>query len=266
MPIIEQGFNYPGENNKICPLTGEEPSFEHFGCYYTNCSDVSPDKWNTLYGQKYRCELERNQIEGEHKREVRAAQVLNNIYNSLEQARRINLDQFFHYCNDIDCDMVKNRQEYTKELRICPYHEPEDKILVYIFEDDKVVEISIVDNIFSFMASRFNALRSQNPKGAFNCCVIPGELAGAVNVRLHLQYKMDVSAILKYDNPVYLKSRVLNKYVGAAYGLTWYDFKKIHESHLEITEIVNYENIIYLKPELDEIILREKYVKEKNSN
>jgi len=34
-------------------------------------------------------------------------------------------------------------------------------------------------------------------------------------------------------------------------------FKRVRDKHLEMTEIVNFDNIIYIKQELDEIVRRE---------
>ena len=248
---------------KICPLTGEPPSGRFIECYLSDCKRVGPNTCGTLYGKEYRCDAEKNMIKYEHDKEIKKAMEKERFQDSLIRARKTDINQFFHYCNTIDRNMIKRRQEYKENMSINPYHQPEDKCLVYLFEGEKVVEISCVDNLFSFMSSRFERLRSSDPAGAICVCDVPGYLSDAINVRLRLLHNMDVSGVLYYDNPVYIKSRALTKYISTVYGMTWYEFKKLHERHLEITEIVNFDNIIYIKQELDDIIQRERYVKKK---
>lgn len=70
-------------------------------------------------------------------------------------------------------------------------------------------------------------------------------------------HNMDVKSLIHYNNPVYVQSTAIGKYIDAMYGWDWVSFKKAMARHLEMTEIVNYGNIIYIKQELDEIIRRE---------
>ena len=48
---------------------------------------------------------------------------------------------------------------------------------------------------------------------AINICAVPASIAEAVNVRVRLIRNMDVTSILHHDNPVYIKSRGIAKYV-----------------------------------------------------
>ena len=49
----------------------------------------------------------------------------------------------------------------------------------------------------------------------------------------------------------------MGKYIEAAYGWDWLEFKKIRARHLKMTEIFSGGKAIYIKQELDEIIRRE---------
>lgn len=255
------GYFYTSDdgNDKmdICPLTGgiKPPENE---CIYYDCKNVNPEKLSFLYGYKYRCKLEKKQIERWHEKLVKAEETYRKLNDSLEQSRSINIDKFYAYCNELDKKMIENRQVYSFDMLLCPYHDPNDRFLVYLFEDDEVTEISVTDNIMAYMGKRYTWLKNDKVKCEMSCSTIPALLSEAINVRMHLNHKMDVKAILHIDNPVYIKDSGLNKYIDAAYGLTWHEFKKIKDKHLEITEIVNYDKIIYVKQELDVIIRREK--------
>ena len=244
---------------KICPLTGGRviPEHHEWDCLVYDCSDVDPEKWSILHGHRYRCEAERVQIEKWHEGRLKAAETYKRLSNSLESSRKINIDEFYEYCNNLDKEMIESRQQYSENMVVNPYHEPGDKCLIYMFEDDEVVEISVVENLFSYLGTRFDRLRSETVKCEMSSCAVPGYMAEAINVRLHLEHKMDVKSILHNDNPVYIKARNMGKYIEAAYGWDWLEFKKVRDRHLEMTEIVNYDNIIYIKQELDEIIRRE---------
>ena len=247
----------------ICPLTNK-PITPNEWCYYGDydCSDVKVDRYAGYVGEQgYRCDVERIELTKKYNKERENTE----FNNSIIMARNIDLDHFFYFCNKLDDAMIKNRQEYTMDLKICPFHTPEQRILVYLFEGDEINEISAVDNIFSFLAKNFDILKNQVPKGYVSLCAVPAELAEAISVCLNLKYKKDTKNILKYENPIYIKSRILAKYINAVYGLKWQEFDKIRRKHLEITEIVNFDNILYLKPELDQIIQREIYTKEQET-
>ncbi len=252
---MEAMFDQQDYESKICPLSGEEIGPECYfpECRFNNCSNVSKSTAYYIYGHIYHCDYEKRVIEDWHERQMKAAELYKRMNLSLETARTINIDDFFSYCDSLDKEMVNNRQTYNRDMMINPYHDPDEKCLIYIFENDEINEISVVDNPFVFLGSRFDRIKN----GSLSICAVPAYMAEAINVRLHLQYKMDVKAILHNDNPVYIKARNIAKYVEAAYGWDWLSFKRVRDRHLEMTEIVNYENIIYIKQELDEIVRQE---------
>lgn len=244
--------------SKICPLTGERV-YDHseLACLRTDCSLVAENRYQTLYGYRYRCAVEKKNIEEEHARQLKRAEYYRKLGDSLEAVRGINLEEFFELCNRLDHEMIESRQEYSGDMSLNLYHDEENKCLVYRFEDDAVAEISVTDNPFSYFGAKFEAIRSSEKKGAISCCAVPGYLADAINVNLQLKHKMDVKGILHHDNPVYIKARGMGKYIEAAYGWDWLQWKRVRDQHLEMAEIVNFDNIIYIKQELDEIIRRE---------
>ena len=244
--------------SKICPLTGDEVCGDSsYACINSDCRNVQNNVRYYLHGHTYRCQRERQEIEDWHEKRVKAAETYKRLNQSLETARRINVDEFFADCDSLDEEMTKSRQPYNKDMVLTPYHDPDEKCLMYLFEDDEVVEISTVDNPFTYLSTRFDRLRDETKRFEVSCCAVPAYMSEAVNVRQHLLHKMDVKAVLHNDNPVYIKARNIGKYIDAAYGWDWLSFKKVRDQHLEMTEIVNYDNIIYIKQELDEIIRRE---------
>lgn len=254
----EYGYDDRNFEPKICPLTGEKVWPENsWICCRSDCTQVTENQGYYLYGRIYHCKFERQNIVEWHEQQEKAAEMYKRLSASLENARKIDIDEFYSYCDSLDAEMIGSRQKYGQDMMINPYHDSDEKCLVYIFESDEVVEISTVDNPFSYISARFDRLQDESRNCAINICAVPAYMAEAVNVRLHLQRNMDVKAILHNDNPVYIKARNIGKYIDAAYGWKWLDFKRVRDQHLEMTEIVNYDNIIYIKQELDEIVRRE---------
>lgn len=243
---------------KTCPLTKApiNPAQNYsWLCLEIDCDKVKHERWGLLYGQKYRCEVERMKIESFHKRQLKAAEEYRRLNNSLGVARSINLDRFFTFCDELDRIMIQNRQKYSKEMIICPYLDHEKKFLVYRFENDKAVEITYTRNILKCLGTRFEKLNDQID--AVSYFSVPCCMAEAILVCLYIKHNLDAKYILHHDNPVYIKKSGLKKYVDAVYGLTRFDLEKLLAEHLEITEINNHQTIIYIKQELDEIIRRE---------
>ena len=52
--------------------------------------------------------------------------------NSLDAARKINIEQFYEDCNHINDILIANRQEYNREMTIPLYLEQGKKYIVYI--------------------------------------------------------------------------------------------------------------------------------------
>ena len=259
----EYGYDDSRIEPKTCPLTGEKVWLENnYICFQSDCSQVSKTQGYYLYGRTYRCKWERHNVVEWHDRQEKAAEVYKRLNQSLETARKIDIDEFYAYCDSLDTEMISGRQRIGRDMMINPYHDSEEKCLIYLFENDEVVEISTVENPFSYISARFEKLQDESRNCAINICAVPAYMAEAINVRLHLQHNMDVKAILHTDNPVYIKARNIGKYIDAAYGWNWLSFKRVRDKHLEMTEIVNYDNIIYIKQELDEIVRRE-YPKER---
>ena len=249
------------KEEKICPLTGKlvDDSLAYRSyCLFDDCSHVDEDKRYYLHGHAYHCRKEKDLIEKWYEDLLKDAEKYRKLNMSLDIARKIDIDSFFAYCDNLDEIMVKGKQRYNKDMLINPYHGPDEKCLIYLFEDDNVIEISVTENPFSFIGiRRFDRLKNGGDRSAINICAVPAYLADAINVRLHLQYKMDVKSILHDDNPVYIKKKKVGGYINAVYGWDWVTFKKALDMHLEMTEILNYDNILYIKQELDDIVRSE---------
>ncbi len=253
------GRTTSGDEIKICPLTRKTPNFEEdsYDCYELDCSAISSEKWELLHGHRCHCPVERQKIERWFEKQEKVKKEFQRLSGSLDVVRSIDLDEFYQTCAEIDRELIENRQEYNEKLLICPYHEDDEKLLVFLFEHDEVVKISLCENIFSFMSSRFNDFSNKDNQCAISCCSIPAYIAGAVSINLHLKHKLDASKALHYDDPVYISENGMGKYIEAAYGWDWLEFKKIRARHLEMTEIFSGGKAIYIKQELDEIIRRE---------
>ena len=44
------------------------------------------------------------------------------------------------------------------------------------------------------------------------------------------------------------------RYIDATYGWDWVTFEKARKRYGELTAIVNFDNVVYVKQELDEVI------------
>lgn len=249
----------PREIDKYCPLDGHKlTSSDYSLCFSMDCSEKSTDKYYLLYGHECYCEVRRIEIEDWYARKLDKEKKYKKMRKSHLLASEISIDDFYAYCDDIDNEMVATRQKYNSSMSINPYHSADEIALIYLFSGDKLVDTGLAINPFAFLSARFDKITDPEYDASINICSVPISIADAVNVRVRLIRNMDVSAILHNDNPVYIKNREIAKYVDAAYGWTWLDFERMRKRHLEMTEISNFGNVIYLKPELDQII--------KNSN
>ena len=126
--------------HKVCPLTGYRA--EHFDCDYKDCSKITPDKYDLLYNQRYHCEVERRNIQLEFER--RLQRYMDSIRaderrsKSLEVAKTINVNQFYEFCDDLEQYMKQNRQAYTQNLIIYPYHEQDTIFLVFWYDNIEI--------------------------------------------------------------------------------------------------------------------------------
>lgn len=250
-------FEDPRESKTLCPLDGHRLGPEEASCFNYDCTGRSLDKYYMLHGHRCYCEVRRWEIEQWHKKRVESARKYKKMEASQQIASEISIDDFYAYCDDIDKEMIATKQKYVPDMSINPYHAEDERCLVYLFSGDKLVDTGIVTNPFSFLSTRFDKIMDPDFDAAINICAVPASIAEAVNVRVRLIRNMDVTSILHHDNPVYIKSRGIAKYVDAAYGWDWLDFDRMRKRHLEMTEISNFGNVIYLKPELDQIIRRE---------
>ncbi len=242
---------------KICPLTGKVA--EDFFCDRYDCSRVKPDEYDILYGKEYHCEIEykkiKDEFDGRMKRYTEKLKAAERRSTSLETARTIELDCFFDFCKDLKEYLFSNRQSYDSTFTIKPYHEPDDSFIVFWFDKDKVVDFSVTENLVANINNHFVNFRD-NSDYKVSYRLVPGYLAEAVRIYFCLQYGVETKNILRDDNPVYIKARNLKRYLESAYGMSLQDFKEIRKLNPWLTEISDFDSVLMLKQEIDEVIRR----------
>ncbi|MBR4606128.1 MAG: hypothetical protein IKO41_07865 [Lachnospiraceae bacterium] len=220
-------WGYDGEwrNNrgvKICPLTGGRVTDQYrYLCLETNCDNVKEDVWHELCGRRYRCLSEKKDIEDFLRRKEAAAEKCQRMRKSFIASTSINIEDFYNYCDEIHRELMETRQFYSKDMRLSLYREDGEKLIMCMFNGETMEEISVVENPFSYLSTRYDKLRDPSAVRGLGCCAVPSFIAEAVNVRLHLTYNMDVKSILHNDNPVYIKGRCLGGYIETVYGWKW---------------------------------------------
>ncbi len=246
---------------KICPMTGDRA---YYNCECYDCSNVKEDDWHQLsdgaFSVSYRCGHEHEEALRLINAHVKKIESKNNAYirlkKSLAESKNMNPDKFFAYCKEVDDYLLKNAQSYGDDMVIYPYVESGYSFLMYCLKDGVPVEIHVAERLLNVLSKYFTQMM-ENPKCQFSYAIIPSELKELVVVNLYLKYNFEIRTQLTYENPIYLKSGHVKSYMEVNYGMTTRDFKRLLSRHPEITEITNFNNIIYLKHEIDEIIRRE---------
>lgn len=177
--------------------------------------------------------------------------------NSLDAARKINIEQFYSDCNQTNDILLANRQEYNREMVIPLYLEQGKKFIVYIMEQDAVKEISVTQNLPLFIGQRLHDIVRKENGMAVSYYPIAECMADTIKTRLHLQHGLHENVIVQIDSPVYVMKRRLKEYIEAAYGIDWKLVRALIKKHYELTEIGNFDFTIYIKQELDQIIRME---------
>lgn len=250
-------YDYCLDHPKTCPLTGRKLTVGiDDACYFRyDCNNVDGSPIGTTYGKKFRCGLEKDNIELWYKKELekKARCIMHN--ESLETARKIDLEGFYEYCNELDEEMINSRQAYGKDMALCPYHEPQNSCIIYLFKNDELKEIAVSGSPLSFIGKRIEGKNADgNIKYAVSYQEVPEYLAEAISVNQHLKRHWDVKSILHDNNPVYIKSRHAGQYVYDVYGLHQSTFAKLRRENLDLTEISNFENVIMIKQEIDKAV------------
>ena len=251
------------QKTKVCPLTGQCAYYSD--CDSVNCSEVNIDKYDIHHGQIYHCVHEFKEIEREFDRKIKSE--IENIKankrrsESLNLARQTNFEEFSSFCEMIDEYMCSNKLEYSEKLEIHPYCGEDDRFLVYWFENEEIKEICVTENLISNIFNRLTKFKDKENGYTMSYHIIPQYISEAVKVNLYLKYRMDVKGVLRDDNPVYIKESSMSRYMDSAYRWSKADFNKLRSKHLELTELVNYGSVIYIKQEIDEIIRRDGLLK-----
>lgn len=256
------------DNDKICPLTGELVSIQNKDdykvCIESNCMNVNPWSYFVQEGIRYRCELEKKEMyrqldekrEKERQKELKTKIIMDRLYDSMIAAKDIDLKEFFALCDRINTEMFESRQEYSKDMVLKPYRGEEEKNLVYMFENGSLVEIAVLENVFTFLANKLAKLKDPIKKTAISCCVIPKKMADETNVRLRMINNLDIKNIIHSDNLVYLKDNMLLKYLDLMVGSCNEKVMRKLFDDPELT-IIDYNGVkLYYKKEINDIINR----------
>lgn len=252
---------------KVCPLDGKPAP--HFTCDMYDCSGVFPgESFAFDYRGRtetavcpYDMEDRKGTIDNRIAREEARKRQYQRICHSLEDScnwKSGYLGEFFDYCGELDKTLRENGASY-QDLNIRPYHEGDEIFLIYYMEYGNPVSIRVSESLLSEINKYITRVRD-NDYSTISYLIIPKEYASEIRIYLYLKYDMDISTVLKIDNKVYLKEHDLYKWMGAAYGFTVWDVKKLREKHLELTEIVTSAGIVFIKQELNEMVARESRV------
>ncbi len=252
--------NYIVENyqvkRKVCPLTGEVST--GWVCESSDCSKVSKDKYIYVYGIECYCKEDIRKANEQYKalqnKFQKDKERKEKMLESLRSAKQIDYEQIDDYCKELDKILLRSTLKFDKELSIMPFVDKDESKLMYLIKDGTVEDIVMTGNVLLTLNKWKNKLTDPESDYSFSMLTVPASLTDVVQVNLYIRHKFDAIKILKYDNPVYISRTALAKYLENVYGWKWCTWKKAREKHLELTEIVNGDTLIYLKQEIDEIV------------
>ena len=99
-----------------------------------------------------------------------------------------------------------------------------------------------------------SSTKVKGDRWSLSSCAVSDYIADAVVVNLRMKHNLDIKNVLHDDNPVYVKKRTMARYIDATYGWDWVTFEKARKRYGELTAIVNFDNVVYVKQELDEVV------------
>ncbi|SNU09929.1 hypothetical protein SAMN06297422_1385 [Lachnospiraceae bacterium] len=243
-------------NGVICPLSGQfvDDTYSYM-CMYCDCSNVKSDMFYELEGKRYRCPAEKRLIEMGIERRQRKQNIRERFTNSYESSLGINVGTFEADCNELNEYLVNHCASY-EDINVKPYRGEDEIHIVYSYENGELKHIAKTENLMSMLAKYMNEANKKNAEWSASYALVNNQLIDAIIVNLYLRYNFDVVRVLDKDNPIYIKNRDVYKYLENVYGLNQHDFKKILKNNLWMTSILNYNSVIYVKQELDQIIRR----------
>ncbi len=255
--------NYPMKH-KICPLTGDVMA--SWVCESNDCSNVSFDRYDYVHGMKCYCERDieeaKKHYEALQNKFQKDKERKEKMLESLRSAKQIDYEQIDDYCKELDKILLRSTLKFDKQLSIMPFVDKDESRLMYLIKDGSVEDIVMTGNVLITLNKWKNKLTDPESDYSFSMLTVPASLTDVVQVNLYIRHKFDAIKILKYDNPVYISKTALAKYIDNVYGWKWCTWKKARERHLELTEIVNGDNLIYIKQEIDEIVRRQTMIDE----
>lgn len=248
---------------KLCPLEGNRFSRRNYACERCDCTqydETTQYQYIDCQGRQfgYRCPVEKVHAEKEaedyQKKQKEKLNKKKQIIRDNSNISTFDAYRFLKYCDEVDDYLKKTCQKYTDNMTIFPYCGEGKVILSYIVRKNTFPQISVSENMGALL-TKFINIAKEDTDAAFSYHLIPQGIAESVRINMHLRHKIPVAQI-RYDDPIYIDNTKINKYIELLYGLKSWDFKKIRQKHLEITEIPNGTKVVYIKQEIDEIVRR----------
>ncbi len=257
---VKEIQEYDVVNEVFCPLTGEKITDEDdYTCWYADCGNVDPKKEHSTGDSKYRCPLQLKQIKDIVNRMMKESEKRLRHQNGYDASEGYDCTYILDKCVEYHKLMLDNKKNY-KDMVIEPFREDNERHIILSFEEERVTKVVKTENIFQALHTIYHSFEDKN-LWSVSIVRVDAAFADILQVFLCIQYGLNAGPFLKIENPIYIKSKDVYKYVDIVYGLAPHQFRKILSKNLWITETVNCGNIIYIKQELDKAIRQEAKLK-----
>ena len=172
---------------------------------------------------------------------------------SVEAGKKINLDEMHSFCNKIDRLIKENRKDYDINLLLNSQVEQGKSFIVYIFDEDKPCKIGHSKNLVQYTGTELK--RFTGKRFGIGYEAVPDETIEYVVPTLLINNNLSLWGIIRPSNPIYISFGQLKKASREVYGIDLRRLKKILDLQaIDITEFDTGEDLIYIKPEIDDII------------
>lgn len=253
-----QEVQVPGK--VICPLTGKEITDEDdYICLYSDCRNVKEDMYYPLFDSEYRCDLEKDRIRLKQNQIMRFKNKITRNTDGYEKSKDVDHTLYLKKCAEYQNYIETTKMNY-KDMIIKPFCEEGETNVVVSYKGEQVTKVVKTDCLFSALSNLYNAADDKE-QWSVGIVKVEEEFATVLQAYLCLEYGLNVTSTIKIDNPVYIKSTDIYKYVDVVYALEPHQLKKILQKNLWITEKVNSNYIVYIKQELDKAIRQEAMLK-----
>ena len=172
---------------------------------------------------------------------------------SVEAGKQIDLEEMYSSCNKLDSVIKENRKDYDINLLLNTHVEDGKAFIVYIFDEDKVCKVGYSRNLVQYTGKELKSFTGKRFGLGYEA--VPEETIDYVVPTLLLKNKLSLWGIIRPNNPIYITFGQLKKAAREVYGIDLRRLKKILDLQvIEITEFDTGEDLIFIKPEIDDII------------